>query len=602
MMFAACGAVAIWFVATYSVNVPYADEWQFPPYMAGRLPVTPTWLWTPHNEHRIPLTRGLYVLTTRIGGNDFRSGAWLNVVLLILLAALLILIARRVRGETRITDLFFPLIVLHLAHAENMLWGMEIGFVCAPLFLGIMLGLILTQPHGPRRPGLQLVAVICLTGLTLCGSHGVILVPFLSLWLILAGVSRRSGSDVELNSPAKSSLGCILSGVAGCVLTALYFYGLGTLAQHATQPQPLQVISTAAQFLAMGLSRQLANYWPWSGYVAPGLLASTGFWLLCVWKRNRAERIRTTGLLLMAAGLAALAAAIGWGRAPLGFGSGFTLRYATLAMPVLWLAYFVAVAYTTGRPRKFLQWSLLLLVGGMYYWNIGEGMGYAEPRRRAGLALEQDLRTGVSAAELADRNANPFFGRAVTLAKETLIYRSFELGPFQPAAVDANLGFFDLPIEPHIVQKIDWKAPRGRTLDQHSGLTFRLDRPRLLRRLYLSLMQTGSEPRRVPVRVLWPGGSTVLGKDERTPIRRGSTLDESNIRYLESREATASQLYEFTFPVETVTQEFHLQFGREECEFTLLRISALAGMIPSPPIPPPSNHQVKAPATALEQR
>src|SRR6202050_4257106 len=78
---ALASVAAFAFVATFARNCPWADEWVMVPQLAGREPVTLSWLWSAHNEHRLPLPRlvlvGLYRVT-----HDFRAGPFLNVGLL----------------------------------------------------------------------------------------------------------------------------------------------------------------------------------------------------------------------------------------------------------------------------------------------------------------------------------------------------------------------------------------------------------------------------------------------------------------------------------------------------------------------------------------
>ncbi len=50
-------AAALAFVANYGNNVPSWDDWDMNPDADGQQPVTTTWLWSQHNEHRIPVPR-----------------------------------------------------------------------------------------------------------------------------------------------------------------------------------------------------------------------------------------------------------------------------------------------------------------------------------------------------------------------------------------------------------------------------------------------------------------------------------------------------------------------------------------------------------------
>jgi len=52
----------------------------------------------------------------------------MTVALLGALAAGLILVAGALRGGVRYTDAFFPILLLHPGHQENLLWSIQFGF------------------------------------------------------------------------------------------------------------------------------------------------------------------------------------------------------------------------------------------------------------------------------------------------------------------------------------------------------------------------------------------------------------------------------------------------------------------------------------------
>ena len=72
-------AAALWFVMTCGKNVPFMDDWEIVPALSGAQPITANWLWSQHNEHRIPLPRLLLLGLFSVSGNDFRAGMFFNV-------------------------------------------------------------------------------------------------------------------------------------------------------------------------------------------------------------------------------------------------------------------------------------------------------------------------------------------------------------------------------------------------------------------------------------------------------------------------------------------------------------------------------------------
>ena len=59
-----------------------------------------------------------------------------NTLILSMLCLIMILMARRLRGgQTRLADAFFPLVLLHLGHLENIFFGWQIVYVISTAWL-----------------------------------------------------------------------------------------------------------------------------------------------------------------------------------------------------------------------------------------------------------------------------------------------------------------------------------------------------------------------------------------------------------------------------------------------------------------------------------
>ncbi|HEY4491736.1 MAG TPA: hypothetical protein VI958_07015, partial [Acidobacteriota bacterium] len=129
LLWAGMFIAALLYVHRYGSPIPWGDDWANVPYVIGKRPITIKWLWSLHNEHRVPLPRLVYVAAMRAGGNDFRAGMYVNVFLLATIALLFLILMRRMRGRIGPGDLFFPLCLLSLAQFENLLWSFQLAFV-----------------------------------------------------------------------------------------------------------------------------------------------------------------------------------------------------------------------------------------------------------------------------------------------------------------------------------------------------------------------------------------------------------------------------------------------------------------------------------------
>jgi len=105
--------------AIYGYNVPWREDWVMVPALTGNEPHLLGWLWAQTMEHRTLILRTVYLTILWKTDGDFRVGMITDVLLLGTLSLAMILTARRIRGgHTRLADGFFPLVFLHLGHAE----------------------------------------------------------------------------------------------------------------------------------------------------------------------------------------------------------------------------------------------------------------------------------------------------------------------------------------------------------------------------------------------------------------------------------------------------------------------------------------------------
>ena len=94
MLAAACA-----FVLRFGTNVPSWDDWDMVPTLTGEQPVTAFWLWSQHNEHRVPLPRLIMLALNKLTVVDFRVDMLFDALLLAALAGGMILVAQSLRGR-----------------------------------------------------------------------------------------------------------------------------------------------------------------------------------------------------------------------------------------------------------------------------------------------------------------------------------------------------------------------------------------------------------------------------------------------------------------------------------------------------------------------
>ncbi len=389
----------LWFVAAYGLTMPYFDEWAWVPVVTGQEPASLQWLWSQHNEHRMVLPRLIYLGLGKLSGFSFRAGSFFNVLALSGLAMALMLAARRLRGRTSLCDAFFPLALLHWGHITNLVWGFQLNFVTATVLAGIIL---IRVARCGRQLSLASAVLVtgCLVGLGLCGTFGLAYLPAMACWLGFAAISRwRDGGP----HAARRALAMGALAAMPVALVTVYFLGFTRPENHAASPGILASLRTGLEFLSSGIGLAAKEVWPASALlVAAG--GALGVWQLCHAFRDRPQdRVRAAGFFCFFAGVGALAMGIGWGRAFLGPGAGFTPRYVTLAAILFCLVYLLSEACGTAALGRHVRRSLFVLMCLLLAVNARKGLRYAAELRADLAGFREDALAGMPARCLAAR-------------------------------------------------------------------------------------------------------------------------------------------------------------------------------------------------------
>ena len=388
---------ALAYVAVYGSDVPFWDDWNLVAVLVGDQPVTPRWLWSEYNGHRLPLPKLTLLALYRLTGCDFRAGMYLNVLALGALAFVLIRTAGALRGGVAYADAFFPLALLHWGHGGIFLHSFTVNLVLPTALAGLFLAL--TTRWGTRPPpGPGVLAGMALLALPLCGMPGLVYVPALAVWLVGAGIRHGRSAGRRERRQGLATCGLVAAALG---LTGLYFFRYQTASYYLQQLHAGRSLRAALQFLSGGFGPAARAFWPFSGYgVAALWLLSVGVLLAAAWRQPLC-RPRAVGLLFFLAALAGLAASVGVGRP----GSGFTPHYFLIAVPALGWLYFVWGACAPPAVGQVAQMALFSLMAFTLGLNSDEGRDFGRARRDRMAAFERDLRAGAPVYQLLARHA-----------------------------------------------------------------------------------------------------------------------------------------------------------------------------------------------------
>jgi len=381
-VWAALVGTAFGYVAQYTRNWPIADEWAFVgDFLAGDKP-RGEWIFERHAEHRYPFARSILVLIDEVCGHDYRIATGLNAVLLAAASAFLILAARRLRGTTEYTDCFFPALLLHRGHCEELLMGYQLAFAlsefCIAAFVLALAG---------SRPRLG-IAALAVAGLAGGGGAGILFALPLGLTLLAIIVRRRTGFG-----PA-----CLTA-----IALAAAALQIADALLHPTDSarNGFAVTATVTLQVADGaFGRCIGEEFPGTGaaVIAGALLAAL---LLVRSARRDPVAHRSLALLAVLAGAFAFLLAVGHAR-PNGYAyrnSAFS-QFA-VAVPWLWATRF--------RERR--RWHAVVgaaivavVATQVIRQNWGSGIQCGDRYAEAYAAAEGDARRGIPVDALAERN------------------------------------------------------------------------------------------------------------------------------------------------------------------------------------------------------
>ena len=390
---------AIGFVARYGSNVPVWDDYNLVRELVGNRPVTLEWLWEQCNEHRIALPKLILLTADRVAGNDVRAGMFLSVAALSGLSAALIGLSAMLPGGNRPSDALFPLLLLSVGQATNLLWSNQ--FIHA---LSIAVGTayllpIVAEAAWPTRMTVVLAGV-GLGLLPLCGADGADVRPGLALWLLGAAVAEASSVRAGRWLRAGTVVAAM---VPGLTLTALYFRGFRQGLYPGAPGGITNGLRTGLQFLTGGIGIPAAVLWPWTGAATLGLTAVSLLLLGRAWARRPDERPRIFGLAAFLAAMLALAAAVAWGRSWTGNLAGFQDRYITMATPLwCWFA-FVVRLYAGPSIGRLVPNALFAALCACAWPNTQAGLQYGRAGAATAATLASDLSAGVPAYRIVKK-------------------------------------------------------------------------------------------------------------------------------------------------------------------------------------------------------
>jgi len=445
------------FVAAHAARFPIGDDvaiWGLTPPLGDF-----SWqsLWALHNEHRVPLPRlvlfGLYRLT-----GDLRSGMYLELELLGLIALALLLCARRLRGRSSLADVFFPLVWLHTGNAENLLSSWQL---VETLPIALVSALLLVAAGSSRT----LVGATWALILPLCGGVGIVQLPAWIAWLALAA---RSGWRSQDRAERRASR--ILLGLLGVLALVCAGYLVGFRHPgHVYTSSPAQVLSTGSALLALAIGPAGETGWPAACVFVLLVLVATACLLAARLRRAADERLRAAGLLASLAGTLCLVLVVSVARGDAGWRAGFADRYVSLSAPLLCSAYLAWTLYGKGNQRRIACAALALAAGAAWPWNERHGQDYGERRHAQAQRFETLAHERAPVGRIVAHYSSEF-GVAPEIARSLLRLFAVEGRPPFDGGCAPSAAAFEFPALRAYPARIESPSPTRNTLSSDDAV------------------------------------------------------------------------------------------------------------------------------------
>jgi hypothetical protein len=440
IVWAAASIAAIAYVQRYTRNVPYMDDFALVPAMTGHQELNLQWIWSQHNEHRPAVSRLILFGMYRFVCTDIRSGLYLNAALLSVAAASMILLARRLRGRTTVTDSVLPLSILNLGQVEIWLISFALNLLLTAWISLLLIGVVSQADRmPPRRVVLRFGLLMVL--LPLCGGSGIAMLPVLMLWL---GVYLSSAwwSGIRHGGWTRA-LGILLLLLCSLVV-ACYLSGYQKPGHHPNPRSVKEVLSTTTEYLSLVICPNLGQYWPAAGLLVAGLVTATVSRLAVVYRNTPSERARASGLVAIIVSMVGLAVVVGLSRSALGPGMGLSSRYITIACPLLSAMYVAWLVYGSAAARNVVHAGLLVLVCLAVRGNVRTAGFVGDYHRALYVRLERGIQAGVPVSQLVSTacpklDPDPkMMSRAFKMLKSARIGKFAFLNDDEPSQIAAG--------------------------------------------------------------------------------------------------------------------------------------------------------------------
>ncbi len=393
-VWAAMTVAIVLFVRQFPRHVPYQDDFNLVSVMTGTESVSLHWAWAQHNEHRPMVSRLILAGLARYVANDFRTGKYFSVALLSAAAAGVVIVARKLRGSTTLSDAVLPLSILTLAQTETLVITFAMNLILTAIVSFALIATVaLARPRRDWATVLTFGLLLALLPLT----SGVVMLPPLFVWI--AGYVAWDWWARRPLGRAGRTVGVVALMLCSAV-TALFFSGYVSPPYHPPAPSLGAFAATTLQYLSLAIAPNAPKHWEMAGLFVVFLIVATLVLLVKVALHAPDERVRAAGMIAILMAMCTTACAVGYTRSALGSSVGLATRYVTITAPLLGAIYFAWLAHGGAVVRRGVHVVLFVLVCMAVRDSAANGLRNGAKIWNAERRVEQNLIARLPADEV----------------------------------------------------------------------------------------------------------------------------------------------------------------------------------------------------------
>ena len=428
-LWALAAAVTLGYTLHFARDVPVWDDAMYVPLVAGDEPFTLAWLFRPHLMHFMPLPHAVDLAMLKLSGGDFRVGAAFDAAALVVVAAGLVALAKRLRGHTTYADAALVLATLHLGQRDALCWNAMVQNV---LPMALLFGAMSCALLGAATTRCAVGLAACVVALPLCGGAGLCVGVPVAGWTVVRGWTRRGEPYGRLLVAAGAGA------LALCVVNAATADAGGeTVALGRRVAVGLQVLGQSAGMASWfgWYRREPAIGWPPPAvtFAVLALLVATCVPLVRGLRRGGDDAFRAGALVAVLAAVVAYAAGVARTRAHMDALAGLQSRYATASLALFWAVFLAWELFGAPAGKRFVQATLLVGLSALWAFNATTGWDHGVEWCTMTEGFAADVRAGMPTSQAVDRYAA---ATAMDPAEVRSMAASLErarLGPFHGA-------------------------------------------------------------------------------------------------------------------------------------------------------------------------